>query len=100
MIKKSEKKNGKRWFPIPKELIRDYSTFLGSMGISVYCILAAYADNNQLSHLSFRKISRKLGCTNAEAVRALHQLEELHIIKSETDNGTNAYLLLWVPSWV
>jgi len=89
-----------RWFSLPKALLRELRSTLGINGIAVYTLLAAYADQDYYSALSYRKISQKLGCSNAEAVRSLHQLEDLHLIKSEPDNSkTMFYRLLWIPPW-
>ena len=89
-----------RWVLVPKALVKDFSRILGVNGIAIYTLLCSYADREYVCKLSYRKISKKFGCTNAEAVRVLHQLEDLHIIKSEPDNSkTMQYRLLWLPIW-
>lgn len=100
-MRKSKKKDiESRWFTMPKALFRFHSSQLGIRGIAVYCLLAAYADSEFRSKLNFHKISQKLGCTNSEAVRALHLLEELHLIRSVPEySRTKSYRLLWAPNW-
>jgi len=100
-MRKTKKEDSEsRWFSMPKALIREYGSALGIHCIAVYCLLAAYADMEFISKLNYHKVSQKLGCTNAEAVRALHKLEDLHLIKSEPDNSkTMSYRLLWIPTW-
>jgi len=89
-----------RWFSLPKALFRNFSSILGVNGIAIYSLLAAYADTEFRSKLNYHKISQKIGCTNVEAVRALHMLEDLHLIKSEPENSkTKSYRLLWIPPW-
>lgn len=88
------------WIALPRSLIKDYGPVLGTLGLAVYSLLAAYADEDHYSKLNYRKISRKLGCSNAEAVRALHQLEDIYLIRPEPDSTRKmTYRLLWIPPW-
>lgn len=85
---------------MPKALFQNFSSALGINGVAIYSLLAAYADNEFRSRLTYHKISKKIGSTNVEAVRTLHLLEDLHLIKSEPENSkTKCYRILWVPPW-
>jgi hypothetical protein len=100
MRKRKKQENENRWFSMPRALFQDFSSALDIHSLAVYGLLAAYADKSFSSKLNYHKVSQKLGCTNAEAVRALHKLEDLHLIKSELDNSkTMNYRLLWVHPW-
>ncbi len=99
-MRKIKKEDSDRWMTIPKVLFRSHSSMLGINGIAIYCLLAAYEDNEHKSKLNFHKISQKLDCRNSEVVRTLHMLEDLHLIRSEpVNNKTKYYRLLWVPHW-
>ena len=100
MRKRKKESSECRWCSLPKALFRNFSSTLGVNGLAIYSLLAAYADNQFRSKLNYHKISQKIGCTNAEAVRTLHMLEELHLLKSEPVNSeTKSYRLLWIPPW-
>jgi len=100
-MKSSKKKgNENRWFSMPTALFRKSSLILGANGLAIYSLLAAYADENFRSRLEYHKISRKLGCTKLEAIMALHELENLHLINAQPQNSrTKSYQLLWIPPW-
>lgn len=88
------------WITLPRSLVKDLGPIIGPLGLAVYSLLAAHADKDYYSKLNYRKISRKLGCTNAEAVRTLHHLEDMQLIKSEPDSTRKmTYRLLWIPPW-
>jgi len=100
MRKRKSEGNNDKWFTMPRSLFKQFTSVLGINTVAVYCLLAAYADNHYKTRLTFPKISQKLGCTNSEAIRALHLLEDFHLIRSEPIVGrTKMYQLLWVPPW-
>lgn len=100
MISNKKKCSDTFWFSLPQALFRRFSLQFGVTGLAVYGLLAAYADQGFLSRLSYQKISHKLGCSNLEALIALHRLEALHLIKSEPGKSkVKSYQLLWIPPW-
>jgi len=89
-----------RWFTMPKFIFKVLSLTIGPLGLAIYSLLAAHADSNYRSKMNYNKVRIKIGCTNSEAIRVLHHLEDLHLIKSEPTNGkTKSYKLLWIPPW-
>lgn len=100
MKTKSRKGNEIYWFPLPRALFKRFCQVLGIRTLSVYCFLAAYADQSYKSRLNLDRISQKLGLSRKEILNAVKQLHELHLIQFEPGKRViKSCKLLWIPAW-
>ncbi len=86
------------WFPLPKDLLIDYSERLGTIGIALYSYLAACTDELFCCVLPDAKLTDALCITTLELKETLRLLKDTRLVKYEP-YGVNqtTYTLLWQP---
>lgn len=68
------------WFWLEKRIVREYLPRIGSSGLSVYCLLASCADEQQSCFPSQGYLANHIGCSRATVSRALGRLEGAGLI--------------------
>jgi DNA-binding MarR family transcriptional regulator len=82
------------WFVLPKLLLL-YVSKIGALGLSVYVVLTAYADDDYACTLHPGAIAHHLSCSNSDIVRILNLLEDHQLIRIERTRSKSIYHLLW-----
>lgn len=84
------------WLRMHNAILDDYGRLLGSDAITVYAVLARFANNRtQVCWPSLATIRGRTGLSRPTIIKALRKMERLNLIKIERIlGGNNTYTLL------